>query len=72
MQAQTYPVSQTDHVMLFPEAARFLRRSVPWLRRRVSRGEITHSRFGRTILFERTELLRWIEAHRVPATGANR
>jgi excisionase family DNA binding protein len=41
------------------EAAILLGRSVRWVYREASRGQLPARRFGRTVLFSRIELLRW-------------
>ena len=41
-------------------AAQFLTVSLPWLRLKTSTGEVPHSKLGRRVVYERSELNRWV------------
>lgn len=64
--------TQTNALMNSSEAASYLRVSLSRIRYEVHLGRIPHIKIGRSVRFEREELLKWIEGHKVAARKAGR
>jgi len=63
---EALPTVEAREVMNAPQAAEYLTVSLPWLRHATQAGEVPHSRLGRRIVYERSELNRWVRERRAP------
>jgi excisionase family DNA binding protein len=52
--------TEREEFMTAAQAAQYLTVSLPWLRLKTSTGEIPHSKLGRRVVYERSELARWV------------
>ena len=49
-----------DDFLSAQEAADYLRMSLAWVRLKTSSGELPHSKLGTRVIYERSELARWV------------
>jgi hypothetical protein len=60
------PTIEFPEVMTCAQAAAFLTVSEPWLRLETRIGEVPHSRLGRRVVYEKSELLAWVRKQQTP------
>jgi hypothetical protein len=57
---------QPPGMMNATQAAEYLTVSLAWLRLRTQDGTVPHSKLGRRIVYERSELARWVREQQAP------